>query len=67
MTFNFVGSLIEQIGMARRWTSALLGRAILLAVAAATPLPAVAQPAATARPQGGQVVAGAAQINEPMR
>src|SRR3984957_9430396 len=63
MTFNFVGSLIEQMGMARHWTSALPGRAILLAVAAGTPLPAAAQPAATARPQGGQVVAGAAQIN----
>jgi filamentous hemagglutinin family protein len=55
MTFDF---------MVRRWTSALPRRAMLLAAtAAATPFAVAAQPAATARPQGGQVVAGAAQIS----
>jgi filamentous hemagglutinin family protein len=64
MTFDFVGSHSERMGMIRRWTTALPGRAILLAAAsAATPLAVAAQPAATARPQGGQVVAGAAQIS----
>jgi filamentous hemagglutinin family protein len=49
--------------MVRRCAGALTTRAILLAGVAATPLSAAAQPAATARPQGGQVVAGAAQIS----
>jgi filamentous hemagglutinin family protein len=64
MTFVFVGLPNERMGMVRRWTRALPRRAIVVAaVSAATPLSAAAQPAATARPQGGQVVAGAAQIS----
>ena len=63
MTFVFVGLPNERMGMVRRWTRALPRRAIVVAaVSAATPLSAAAQPAATARPQGGLVVAGAAQI-----
>jgi filamentous hemagglutinin family protein len=62
MTFVLVGAPNERMGMIRRCIGTLPSRAILL-FAAATPVPAAGQPAATARPQGGQVVAGAAQIS----
>jgi filamentous hemagglutinin family protein len=63
MTFVCVGSPNERLSMVRCCTSGLATRAILLASVAAISLPAAAQPTATARPQGGQVVAGAAQIS----
>ena len=46
-----------------RCTSAVATRAALLAGVAVTSVPAAAQPAPSARPQGGQVVAGSAQIS----
>jgi filamentous hemagglutinin family protein len=62
MAFVFAGSPSEGLGLGPRCNSALTMRAILLAGVAATSFPAAAQPAPGARPQGGQVVAGAAQI-----
>ena len=64
MSFVIMGPPIERMDIVCRCLSALSGGAILLAAASVVaPVPAAAQPAATARPQGGQVVAGTAQIS----